>query len=94
MATVVLRGDRVLSTDKAIATYKFLEQQRPLNRNGGDKKSVRYKKNSQHTVFEGPNPDELREAGEAYQKYGSRIPDRSGSGVGIDGARISSIPME
>lgn len=74
MATVVLRGDRVLSTDKAIATYKFLAKVKPkMQGNARPGNANAAKKITSARVFEGPNPDELREAGEAYQKYGSMV---------------------
>ena len=61
-----------LSTDKAIATYKFLAKVKPkMQGNARPGNANAAKKITSARVFEGPNPDELREAGEAYQKYGS-----------------------
>lgn len=61
-----------LSKEKAIATFKFLQKVRPKMTTGapiGNNNAS--KKKSSTVVFDGPTPAELREAGEAYRKFGS-----------------------
>jgi len=63
-----------VDAEKAIATAKMLATVRAkltINHGRARNRTGCSKKNNQHAVvFDGPSPDEMMQAGEAYQAYG------------------------